>query len=185
MSAPVGTRAVAISPEKALRKLYLRLFLRGRSSRGLNKQGAPKSVASKLAMTLVFYGLFGFFAAFARHSVFALSVSLHAATLMFIGMFVAASAGEALFNKDEADILMHRPIQSKSLLWAKVGVMAQIALWLAGAFNLAGFFIGPYIAPGKLLFVPAHAFSLVLETFFCIGLVVVTYQLCLKWLGRE
>jgi hypothetical protein len=176
----------AISPGKALRKLYLRLFLRGRSARGLSKQGTPKSVASKLALTLLFYALFGSFsAAFARQSLFALSVYLHGSTLMFIGMFVAASAGEALFNKDEADILMHRPVEPKALLWSKVSVMAQVALWLAGSFNLVGFFVGATIAPGKLLFIAAHAISLTLETLFCIGLVVVTYQLCLRWLGRE
>jgi ABC-2 type transport system permease protein len=185
MRTQAADSAIVISPEKALRKLYLRLFLRGRSSRGLNKSGAPKSVASKLAMTLVFYGLFGSFVAFARQSVFALSVSLHAATLMFIGMFVASSAGEALFNKEESDILLHRPIEPRSLLWAKVSVMAQIALWLAGTFNLAGFVVGTLISPAKFWFIAAHVISLVLETFFCIGLVVVTYQLCLKWLGRE
>jgi ABC-2 type transport system permease protein len=63
--------------------------------------------------------------------------------------------------------------------------MAQIALWLAGSFNWVGFFLGTTIAPGKLLFVAAHAVSLTLETFFCIGLVVVTYQVCLRWFGRE
>lgn len=181
-----STPATVDSPEKALRKLYLRLFLRGRSSRGLNKGGAPKSMAAKLAMTLIFYVGFGAFAAaFGLKSLFALSVYLHASTLMFIGMFVAGSAGEALFDKEEADILMHRPIEPKSLLRAKVSVMAQIALWLAVAFNLVGFFVGASIADGGLLYVGAHAISLVLETLFCIGLVVVTYQLCLKWLGRE
>jgi len=182
MNATIATMA----PEKALRKLYLRLFLRGRSARGLSKNSAPKSVAAKLAMTLVFYALFGAFAAaFGRQSVFALSIYLHASTLMFIGMFVAASAGEALFNREEADILMHRPVVPKELLRAKVSVMAQIALWLAGSFNLVGFIVGAFVAPGGLMFVAAHAVSLVLETLFCIGLVVVTYQVCLKWLGRE
>ena len=75
--------------------------------------------------------------------------------------------------------------EPKALLWAKVSVMAQIALWLAGAFNLVGFVAGAMIAPGGLLFVAAHAVSLLLETLFCIGMVVVVYQVCLKWLGRE
>jgi hypothetical protein len=182
MSATVAS----VGPEKALRRLYLRLFLRGRSARGLSKNSAPKSIGAKLAMTLVFYALFGSFsAAFGRQSVFALSIYLHASTLMFIGMFVAASAGEALFNREEADILMHRPVVPKELLRAKVSVMAQIALWLAGSFNLVGFIVGAFVAPGGMAFIAAHAVSLVLETLFCIGLVVVTYQVCLKWLGRE
>lgn len=60
--------------ELALRRLFLTLFLRGRSSRGLNKSNAPKSVGSKLLATLAFYLLFGLFAlAFIHQTVFALS----------------------------------------------------------------------------------------------------------------
>src|SRR5213079_2598822 len=72
----------AASPEKTLRRLFLTLFLRGRSSRGLRKESAPKSVGSKLALALVFYALFGMFAlVFQEQPVFALSVCLHAMTL--------------------------------------------------------------------------------------------------------
>ena len=94
-------------PEQTLRRLFLTLFLRGRGARGLNKQGAPKSIGDKLALTLVFYALFGCMAlAFLHQPVFALAAYLHAMTFVFLGMFVASSAGEILFNKEEADILM-------------------------------------------------------------------------------
>ena len=49
----------------------------------------------------------------------ALSLYLHGMTFVFLGMFIAASAGEVLFNKEEGDILLHRPITSKALLWAQ------------------------------------------------------------------
>jgi hypothetical protein len=68
MSAPGGSPpplpapVPALSPERTLRRLFLTLFLRGRGARGLRKQAAPKSVGSKLAFTLFFYGLFGLFA---------------------------------------------------------------------------------------------------------------------------
>ena len=48
--------------------------------------------------------------------VFGLSLYLHAMTLVFLGMFVASSAGEVLFNKEEGDILLHRPITARALL---------------------------------------------------------------------
>src|SRR6185436_17556752 len=131
----------ATPPARVLRRLFLTLFLRGRSSRGLQKESAPKSVGQKLALTLLFYALFGLFAlAFLRQPVFALSVYLHAMTFVFLGMFVAASAGEVLFNQEEADILMHRPVTARALLWAKIGVLVEVSLWLAGAFNLVGIF---------------------------------------------
>jgi ABC-2 type transport system permease protein len=182
---PIPATSVA-SPGKTLRRLFLTVFLRGRSSRGLQKEAAPKSVGQKLALTLLFYALFGCFGFFfINQPVFALSVYLHAMTFVFLGMFVAASAGEILFNKEEADILLHRPITPRALLWAKIGVLVQVSLWLAGAFNLAGIFVGIASKDGGWLFPAAHALSTVLEALFCTGCVVLVYQLCLRWFGRE
>jgi hypothetical protein len=176
----------ARSPERTLRRLFLTLFLRGRSSRGLQKETTPKSVGSKLALTLVFYALFGLFALFFRgQPVFALSVYLHGMTFVFLGMFIAASAGEVLFNKEEADILLHRPVTPSALLRAKVGVLVEVSLWLAGAFNLAGFVVGVGARDGGWSFPFVHALSTCLEALFCTGCVVLTYQVCLRWFGRE
>jgi len=176
----------APSPERALRRLFLTLFLRGRSSRGLRREGAPRSIASKLALTLSFYALFGLFLLFMRgQTVFVLSVYLHGMTFVFLGMFVAASAGEVLFNKEEADILLHRPVTPAMLLRAKIGVMVQVSLWLAGAFNLGGFIAGVGASNGGWFFLFAHAVSTSLEALFCTACVVLTYQLCLRWFGRE
>jgi hypothetical protein len=178
--------APAASSKKALHKLFLTLFLRGRSSRGLQKQGAPQSVGSKLALVLFIYAAVGMSAfAYVRRPVFALSLYLHAMTLLFLGMFVAASSGEVLFNKEEADILLHRPVTPRALLWAKIGVLVRVSLWMAGAFNLGGFFAGVGASDGGWLYPVAHVLSTVLEALFCAGGVVAVYQLCLRWFGRE
>jgi hypothetical protein len=172
-------------PERTLRRLFLTLFLRGRGARGLNKQGTPKSIGEKLALTLVFYALFGCMAlAFLRQPVFALAVYLHAMTFVFLGMFIASSASEILFNKEEADILMHRPITPKAMLWAKIRVLVEVSLWLAIAFNLVGLFVG-FGSAGNWRFPIIHLCSTVLEALFCTGSVVLVYQLCLRWFGRE
>jgi ABC-2 type transport system permease protein len=178
--------APTASPEQTLRRLFLTVFLRGRSSRGLSKERAPKSVGGKLTRTLVFYGVFGLFAlSFLHQPIFVLSVYLHATTFVFLGMFVAASAGEVLFNDDEADILLHRPVTPQALLRAKVGVLVQVSLWLAGAFNLAGFYVGLTASDGGWRFPVAHAISTAGEALLCTGCVVLIYQLCLRWFGRE
>jgi hypothetical protein len=106
-------------------------------------------------------------------------------TLGFLGMFIAASAGEVLFNKEEADILLHRPVTSRALLRAKIGVLVEVSLWLAGAFNLAGFFVGIETGNGGWLFPIVHAISTALEALFCTGGVVLAFELCLRWFGRE
>jgi hypothetical protein len=178
--------AAALSPAQTLRRLFLTLFLRGRSSRGLQKDTAPKSVGSKLALTLVLYALFGLFALFFHgQPVFALSVYLHGMTFVFLGMFVAASAGEVLFNKEEADILLHRPVTPRALLRAKIGVLVEVSVWLAGAFNLVGLFVGVGARDGGWSFPFVHAASTTLEALLSTGCVVLTYQLCLRWFGRE
>jgi hypothetical protein len=176
----------ADAPEKILRRLFLTLFLRGRSSRGLKKEKAPKSVGEKLSLTLLYYTAFGFLSLFLiRQPVFALSVWLHAMTFVFLGMFVASSAGEVLFNGEEGDILLYRPISPKTLLWAKIRVLVEVSLWLAGAFNLSGLFVGIAASNGDWRFPLVHAFSTILEAMFCTGCVVLVYQLCLRWFGRE
>lgn len=173
-------------PAKALRQLFLTLFLRGRSARGLHRSSAPTSIGRKLLWTLALYALFGpLFALLSDESVFVLSASLHAATFLFVGLFVASSSGEVLFNRDEADILLHRPVSSRALLWAKVRVLVLVSLWLAAAFNLAGLVVGAWMRGGSWAFPFAHALSIVLATLFCVSCVVLVFGLCLRWFGRE
>jgi hypothetical protein len=112
------------------------------------------------------------------------AVYLHAMTFVFLGMFVASSAGEILFNKEEADILLHRPVSPKAMLWAKIRVLVEVSLWLAGAFNLVGLFV-EFGSHGNRRFPIAHLCSTTLQALFCTGCVVLVYQLCLRWFGRE
>jgi hypothetical protein len=181
---PSSTPPAIPSPEKTLRKLFLTLFLRGRSSRGLQKDKAPKSVGHRLFWSLVLYSLFGLLSvSLIRQPIFLQSAYLHAMTFILLGMFIASSAGEVLFNKEEADILLHRPITPKSLLWAKVRVLVEVSLWLAAALNFVGLFVG--MQRGGPLFPLAHIISTTLQAMFCTGSVVLLYQLCLRWFGRE
>ena len=181
---PVLAEEIA-RPDQALRRLFLTLFLRGRGARGLNKSSAPKSVGQKLALSLALYAIFGCIAlGFQHQPVFALAVYLHAMTFVFLGMFIASSSGEILFNKEEADILLHRPITPRALLWAKIRVLVEVSLWLAIAFNLAGLLMGTG-RPGGWVFLLIHSLSLALEAIFCASCVVLLYQLCLRWFGRE
>lgn len=174
------------SRRKALRKLFLTLFLRGRSARNLQANKAPTAVSQKLGLALLFYCVFGCLAfSFMRQNILALSIYTHAMTLVFVGMFVASSTGEVLFNVHEADILMHRPVTPRELLWAKIAVLIQVSLWLAGAFNLPGLFAGVFVTDGSWRYVPAHIISTILQALFCTGFVVLGYQICLRAFGRE
>ncbi len=180
------TPATAPSQAKVLRRLYLTLFLRGRSSRGLNHKLASQSIGRRLVVTLLFYALIGMMALmFIGQPVFNLSIYLHGASLFFVGMFVATSAGEVLFNEQEAEIMLHRPVSPRAMLWAKISVLLEVSLWLTLAFNLVGLLVGTFTKNGSLLYAPAHAFSSTCSALFCTSGVVLVYQLCLRWFGRD
>lgn len=172
--------------DRVLRRLFLTVFLRGHSARGLRLNSAPRSVFEKLWMVIGIYLLFGAFAfVLITKPILALSAYLHATTLFFLGTFVAASAGSILFNPEEADILLHRPIAPSQLLRAKVRVLTQVSLWLAGAFNFFGLVAGAISRQGNWLYPLAHLVSVAAEALFGVSFVVVSYQLCLRWAGRE
>jgi hypothetical protein len=179
----------APSTARTLRKLYLTLLLRspGLPSRQGSGQSATRLTYASLIAPVVIYALLGFLTALVLRGqpLFAVAVYLHATTFIFIGMFVAGSAGNVLFNSQEADTLLFRPIEPRALLWAKIAVLTQVSVCLAWAFNVGGVLVGVQAPDGDWRFVPAHALSTVLEGLFCTGCTVLVYQLCLKLCGRE
>ena len=182
-------KVVAPSAAHTLRRLFLTLFLRGRTSRGIDPEkikGMPTSVGRRLLIILVVDAVFGLMALMlAGQPVFVLATYLHAMTFVLLGFYVASSAGEVLFNEEEADILLHRPIEPAALLWARIAMLVQVSLWMAGAFNLVGMFVGIGARDGTFWFPVVHAASVVLSAVFTTATVVVVYQLCLRWFGRE
>lgn len=173
-------------PSKTLRRLYLTLFLRGRSSRGLQRGKEPKSISQKLFGVLALYFVIGAIGIAAiQRDVFLGGFFLHAMAMLFTGMFIAASAGEMLFNKDESEILGHRPIDPRQLLWAKVTVLIQVSVLMAVAYSLPGCFRAITTGLGGALFPLAHLVSVVMAAVFMTGGVVMLYQLCLRWFGRQ
>ncbi|MBK1883552.1 hypothetical protein JIN85_14100 [Luteolibacter pohnpeiensis] len=182
------TNEAVPSQGKVLRGLYLKLLLRGRSSRGLNvrQNQANGSILKRFGLTLLMYFFVGFMAIrFIQAPLTGLLIYLHGATVFFVGMFIAASSGEVLFNKDENEILLHRPVDPRVLLWSKISVLLQVGLWMSLAFNLAGMFVGVAGKDGGWLFLPAHVLSSGLSALFCTAFVILVYQLCLRWFGRE
>lgn len=172
--------------KQTLRRLFLALFLRGQTGMNPNKEQVPGSMAAKVWMSMLLPLGCGMMAFFLMQSpVFVLSVYLHSMTFALIGMMLASTTGGVLFNKEEADILSHRPIEAKDLLWAKMSVLLEYSLWTSMAFNLPGLILGGTMPDGGWRFFVAHVLSVVMESVFCASCVVIVYQLCLRWCGRE
>jgi hypothetical protein len=64
-------------------------------------------------------------------------------------------------------------------------VLIEVSLWLAGALNLMGLIFGVFASDGGISFPFVHILSTILEALFCTSCIVLAYQLCLRWFGRE
>ena len=63
-------------------------------------------------------------------------------------------------------------------------VILEFTLSLALALNFFGFFAGTF-GKGIWLFLPAHLLALGLSALLCTSSVILLYNLCLRWFGRE
>lgn len=173
------------SPEQVLRALFWKLLFRGRTSH--QAQSYRRRKHRSLIWTLIAYCLFGLLPATSAFYVDTLSFAslMHATTLVFASLTLASLAGTMLFVREEAEILLHRPVQPAHLLRAKSFVMVAFALLLAGALNLAGLVTGLWSQGATAWFVPAHALATLLLMLFASSLIVLVYNACLRWFGRD
>jgi ABC-2 type transport system permease protein len=175
----------APSPEKVLRALFWQLLFRGRSAPHMNQHRKRKQMS--LTGTVLLYALLGLMPAMAIFAMpqLAFASLLHSFTFLFASLTLASSAGTMLFMREEAEILLHRPIRPQELLRAKTYVLVKFSLILAIGLNFAAFLTGTFAENGSYLFLPAHALATVLLMVFSAALIVLVYNLCLKWFGRE
>jgi len=173
------------SPAKVLRALFWKLLFRGRVAQQMGAQKTKRQIG--LGFTLLIYAGVGILPAmFALNAdSFVFASTLHGFTLMFASLTLASNAGTMLFMKEEAEILLHRPVTPQQMLRAKCSVLAGFALLLALALNLAGFVAGLWTKGATWRFVPAHLFSTTLLMLFSAASIVLVYNACLKWFGRE
>ncbi|MDZ4402687.1 hypothetical protein [Prosthecobacter sp.] len=177
--------AVAPSPAKVLRSLFWKLLFRGRAAQQAGSNKTKRQIG--LGFTMLIYAGVGILPAmFARNAdTFVFASALHGFTFMFASLTLASSAGTMLFMKEEAEILLHRPVTPQQMLRAKCAVLAGFALMLALALNLAGFVAGLGCKGATWRFIPAHLFSTTLLMLFSAASIVLVYNVCLKWFGRE
>lgn len=179
------TASTTPSTEKVLRALFWKLLFRGRSAPHMNQHRKRKQLS--LTGTILIYALFGLMPAMGAFVMpqLAFASVLHSFTFLFASLTLASSAGTMLFMREEAEILLHRPIRPQELLRAKCHVLIKFSLILAFGLNFAGVLTGTFAKDGSLLFLPAHVLATVLLMVFSAALIVLVYNLCLKWFGRE
>ena len=170
---------------RALLKCYFRLSTRGRVTQSMSRGGKPRSLLFVLGM-YVFLGVMNGVMLLTIHlDVFTYTVMLHSMTFFVVGMALTAESGDILFNVNESDVLMHRPIHPRTLLLAKSLNLIAFALLLAGALNLFPMFFGLYASGAQPWFPAVHLVSVVLLCVFCAAMVVCSYGLVIRFLDRE
>src|SRR5258707_6158318 len=180
-----ASKASSIDREqlRAMLKCYFRLSMRGRVARSMGRGSKPRS----LLFVLVMYAIVGLMTGFAatQLDVFTFSILVHSMTFFVVGMAVTSESGDILFNANESDVLVHRPIHPRTLLLAKSINLIAFTLILAVALNVFPAFFG-LSARGALPWFPiVHLVSMIFLCVFCAAAVVCTYGLVIKFLDRE
>ncbi len=171
----------------ALYQLFNDLFWRGRQTSGNRKTSAATITIRKGGPLLVF-GLLGFtILIFTGRSLPPLifATLVHAMTFVMVGMTLSASCSTLLFNDQESDILLHRPVPVAFILRAKVRVLLTQAWLLAVALNGVALCLGMSRDGGSWRYLPVHLFTLGLEALFVVSAEVLAFHLCLRLFGRE
>lgn len=173
------------SREKVLRGLFWKLLFRGRAAHDAVGHKRRKQIS--LGLTLALYGVFGLFPAAAAFWLqpLAFACSLHMMTLLFASLTLAGSVGTMLFVREEAEILLHRPVAAAELLRAKCAVLVTFSLLLALALNAIGLVTSFWNAGNVWWFPAAHVLTTLLLMLFSAALIVLVYNVCLRWFGRE
>lgn len=173
------------SPDKVLRRLFWTLLFRGRAAQQAGAHQTRRQVG--LGATLLIYAGVGIIPALfsQRADSFVFATALHGFTFMFASLTLASSAGTMLFMKEEAEILLHRPVTPQQMLRAKCAVLAGFSLMLALALNLAGLITGLGSKGATWRFIPAHLVSMTLLMIFSAAAIVLVNNACLRWFGRS
>jgi hypothetical protein len=116
---------------------------------------------------------------------FVFASGLHAVTLLFASLTLAGSAGTMLFVREESEILLHRPVHPAELLRAKCSVLIAFSLLLALALNAAGLVTSLWNRGNAWWFPAVHALTTVQLMLFSAAAIVLVYNVCLRWFGRE
>jgi hypothetical protein len=169
---------------RALLKCYWRLSTRGRVARAMGRGGKPRGLIFVLVMYLI-VGFMTSMIAFSPIDLFTYAIIVHSMTFFVVGMAVTSESGDILFNANESDVLVHRPIHPRTLLLAKTLNLIGFTLILATALNLFPTFFGLAVGGARPWFPAIHLFSMVVLCVFCAAAVICVYGLVIRFLDRE
>ena len=151
----------------------------------MGRGGKSRGLRFVIGMYL-FVGLMnGLLALWTKLDLFTYTVLVHSMTFFVVGMAVTSESGDILFNTNESDVLVHRPVHPRTLLLAKSINLIAFTLILAGALNVFPMFFGLAASGARAWFPVVHLISMFLLCVFCAAAVICTYGLIIRYLDRE
>ena len=151
----------------------------------MGRGGKSRGLRFVIGMYL-FVGLMnGLLALWTKLDLFTYTVLVHSMTFFVVGMAVTSESGDILFNTNESDVLVHRPVHPRTLLLAKSINLIAFTLILAGALNVFPMFFGLAASGAQAWFPVVHLISMILLCVFCAAAVICTYGLIIRYLDRE
>ncbi len=173
-----------LAQARALVATTLRMRVRVGGGVRLGRSGKPRG----LILLSALYALMGVFTgmlAFIHVDVFTYAILLFGLSFFLGGTMVVSESSQVLFDAREADVLGHRPIHPRTLLFAKSLSLFLLSALLTLALNLAALWMGTKIAPHPMWFPFVHLGVTLLTALFAAASVVFVYALLTRLVGRE
>ncbi len=167
---------------RALLRAYFQMAARGAVL--FKARGRPTTLTFVVGLYF-FLGLMVGLAGLIHPGVLLYSIILHTLTLFTVGMSAVIESNDVLFDQQEDEILLHRPIPPATLLAAKAGALVGFTSMLAAALNAAPT-VTLLMARDAQPWLPlVHLVSTALLVIFACSAVVCSYGLILRFFGRE
>ncbi|MFL6216064.1 MAG: hypothetical protein ACJ74J_19430 [Blastocatellia bacterium] len=168
--------------------VYLKQDLRG--GKAFMQFSAREYVRGNMALLMllgmyVFTGFLIGMLAFSNIDALHFSIVIHTFTLLIVALAMLAESGNVIFNESEADILGHLPLSSRTYFAAKVLNLFLFTSLLATAANFFPAIFGVWAVGANILFLPAHALAALLDGLLATALIVTSYGLLMRLVGRE
>ena len=167
---------------RALLRAYFQMAARGAVL--FKARGKPTTLTFVVGLYFFLGAMIGL-AGLMHPGVLLYSIALHTLTLFTVGMSAVIESNDVLFDQQEDEILMHRPIPPATLLAAKAGALVGFTSLLAGALNAVPTFTLLLARDARPWIPLVHVVSTALLVIFACAAVVCSYGLILRFFGRE
>jgi len=170
---------------RALLKIHLLLDFRATRLRSAHRQ---RSQLYSFVISLIFYFLVGIFTAFSAlrlFDFFGFAFLTFSVSMVLVAMAIIIEFNEIIINPEDAEILAHRPVDSRTYFWVKMVNLLFYMTSFGLALNLPPAFIGLEYTAAPFYFPVAYLMVAWLAHTATAFAMILLYALLVRWLNYE